>query len=93
MNGRWEFLQTAQKAGAPLSRITLVQRCCIDTSLLTFLAELAHRQAELSARSSSVAPKSAIALFAVVTLESLTQCVIFDHVIVLLSLFNLQLLY
>jgi hypothetical protein len=75
MNGRWEFLQVAQRAGAPVARQTLVQRCEVDSSVLTFIAGVAHRQAELARGAANGGHKTAIALFAVVTLEVLAQCV------------------
>jgi hypothetical protein len=70
-NGRWEFMTTAQKSGAPVARQTLVQRCLVDSSMLSFIAELAQKQAEL-ARGVSV-HKTAITLFTLITLEVLTK--------------------
>lgn len=71
VNGRWEFLGVAQKAGASVARQTLVQRCLVDQNLLTFIADLAKRQADL-ARGVTV-HKTAITLFAVITIEVLAR--------------------
>ncbi len=64
-------MTAAQKSGAPVARQTLVQRCLVDASMLTFIAELAQKQAEL-ARGVSV-HKTAITLFTLITLEVLTK--------------------
>lgn len=40
-NARWSFLMTVQKSQVPLDRVTLVQKCFKDNSILSFICETA----------------------------------------------------
>ena len=43
---KWEWLATTQRAGSPLSKLTLIQHCISDNAFLTFICELIPKAME-----------------------------------------------
>ncbi len=67
-NGRWEWLIPVQKAGSPLSKITLIQHCVHEASFLTFICEMVPRALEICENRSKEKLKTLISFYASVLL-------------------------
>lgn len=59
----WNWLRPIQKAGSPLSKLTLTQHCILDPAFLTFVCEMVPRSLKMHKTSSPNAPRMLIAFF------------------------------
>ena len=62
-SSRWHWLRPLQKAGSPLSRLSLVQHCLSDLSFLVFVCEMVPRAVAVHKRSPPGSSRSVLALY------------------------------
>lgn len=67
----WHWLRPIQKAGSPLSKLTLVQHCVSVQSFLIFVCEMVHRSLKVHKHSSASAPRVVVAFYTSTILEVL----------------------
>jgi U3 small nucleolar RNA-associated protein 10 len=62
-SSRWHWLRPLQKAGSPLSRLSLVQHCLSDLSFLVFVSEMVPGAISVHKRSPPGSLRSVLALY------------------------------
>ena len=62
-SSRWHWLRPLQKAGSPLSRLSLVQHCLSDLSFLVFLCEMVPRTVSVHKHSPPGSLRSVLAFY------------------------------
>lgn len=67
----WHWLRPIQKAGSPLSNLTLVQHCVSVQPFLIFVCEMVHRSLRVHKHSSASAPRIVVAFYASTILKVL----------------------
>ena len=67
----WHWLRPIQKAGSPLSNLTLVQHCISVQPFLIFVCEMVHRSLKVHKHSSASAPRIVLAFYASTILKVL----------------------
>ena len=60
----WHWLRSIQKAGSPLSKLTLVQHCISVQSFLVFVCEMVPHSLKVHKHSPASAPRTVVAFYA-----------------------------